>query len=85
MANSQDKVLGFQFEPRKNAGKDTGSESEWESCYEDEEDEENVHVERLNKAVSSWCTCGKCSEMGTEKECFCCIELEADDLLTGKL
>ena len=74
-------IKGFQFEPIKKTLPDNDDDG-W-STYDDLTDEEVVK-ERKSVDVKLWCTCGNCNKMATEKECFCCKELDALDVLNIK-
>ena len=76
VSDEEREIAGFQFEPlKKNC---SGDESEgWTTVYDDStDDEDETKTSRRNKNVESWCSCGHCVEMYTEKECVCCHELE---------
>ena len=50
------------------------------------DEEELVHDMRKAMDLNSWCDCGECAKMATEKECLCCQELNSAQLheLGGK-
>ena len=84
MAEKEDKILGFQFEPckkrtilrRDQPGEE--SDSSWESVdFSSDDEEANIRYARCNKPAASWCRCGQCQPMSTEEECFCCQELNS--------
>ena len=78
-------VLGFQFEPLRKIVQERDQAEAWRSYDEDSGEELPGLVRRL-AVVNSWYRCQKCDEMATEKECFCCHELESAHLyeLGGK-
>ena len=88
MSVSENFVLGFQFEPRKNKRNTTSedSDSSW-TTHEDDSiflkgsgGEEGRRIERKNMEVGEWCTCDKCSIMASETECYCCRKLEVSQI-----
>ena len=77
-------VAGFQFEPmKKNRNIDNLG---WKNDDDVSDEEELVHDMRKAMDVNSWCDCGECAKMATEKECLCCQELNSAQLheLGGK-
>ena len=82
--SSSKAVLGFQFEPLKK--KKDAEDGSWRD-YDEDSGEEVEKETRLYASASSWCKCGECEEMQTEKECLCCSELDSAHLyqLDGKL
>lgn len=68
-----EKVLGYQYEPRKTLHPDSDSEidSSWECIYDSDEEKEVRDTDDL----SSWCKCDKCIVMPTAGECVCCHNL----------
>lgn len=71
-------VHGFQFEPLR---KDL--EDSWETVeeYEDNVDEPS---NRMNLSIDDWCQCKICTHMPTERECFCCHDLDTADNFLSK-
>ena len=60
-------IQPYQFEPIYNPG---------ETIENERSDKESppVNTRSLDSAVS-WCSCGKCARMDSEKECLCCAEI----------
>ena len=70
-------VVGFQYEPEK-PDSDVTSRLDFDDGYDYDADEE---IEGLDKrtasSVNTWCHCGHCKLMPSEKECVCCTEIDA--------
>ena len=82
---SQSQILGFQFEPRKKTKvrfpDDHDSDSSWETIDDLSDGEGEFSAGKVCEPnVDSWCSCGKCVPMLTEKECCCCHKLDVSEL-----
>ena len=60
-------IQPYQFEPIYNPG-------ETIECERSDEESPPTNTRSLDSAVS-WCSCGKCARMDSEKECLCCAEI----------
>ncbi|KAK3746312.1 hypothetical protein QZH41_006888 [Actinostola sp. cb2023] len=67
-----DQIQPFQFEPEYST-----DEEEFDSPVSSQSSTETTEqVERVSRlGERSWCQCGGCAAMPTEKECVCCKEL----------
>ena len=70
----------YAFEPVR---QDTAEEEPDDASSESDEMENAGDTERVGNV--SWCTCGSCRPMETEKESICCQEVaELNQKLDGK-
>ena len=67
-------VAGFQFEPERI--KETQGEIYQDNGDEKSESDTIGQDPRIYSDPWTWCKCGKCCKMLTEKECFYCKEVE---------
>ena len=68
-------VAGFQFEPERI--KETQGEIYQDNGDEKSESDTIGQDPRIYSDPWTWCKCGKCCKMLTEKECFYCKEVES--------
>ena len=68
-------VAGFQFEPERI--EETQSEIYQDNGYEKSESDIMGQDPSILSDPWTWCKCGKCCKMPTEKECLCCKEVES--------
>lgn len=71
-------IQPFQLEPEYSSDEDIPNH--------EEEEEEDVLVSEMNSCRlknTSWCLCGHCTDMPSQKECLCCKELK--NIAEGKL
>lgn len=75
-------IIGFQHEPEVLDNHDSNTVVNY-----DADDEQSQHsVYRAASNISTWCECGKCYPMPSQRECKCCHELDEIkfNLLGGK-
>ena len=81
MAQKNNEIMGFQFEPRivrkDKPGDD--SDSSW-TTFDDSSEDEGSGENRCGKSIQYWCACGNCVPMPSEAESLCCSELEVHEL-----
>ncbi|KAK3729668.1 hypothetical protein QZH41_011474 [Actinostola sp. cb2023] len=76
------RILPYQYEPEYSSGE----EFEFESENDTEPTEESVSIDGTIRAGNTtWCCCGWCNVMPTEKESVCCQELRILSNLTEDL
>ena len=74
----ENKVLGFQFEPKRNktSSKTTRGKIMTMTVFWGE-DEKFTGKFWMGLEIDSWCKCENCEKMDTEREHFCCFQLDA--------
>ena len=68
--------MGFQYEPEREDNDIT------DPTFDDSDNAEGDKKDEIKNArsisdIKTWCKCGKCKLMPTEKECLCCTEIDA--------
>lgn len=77
MSDSDTSKSEYDYEPEWSDDHFAGSSRQGHvpDYLSDSEDDTQKTVSRLCLETDSWCSCGKCCTMPTEKECLCCHEM----------